>query len=86
MGLPGKKSWNLLEACFILFCRLCTLSKGLLAPSRGLTQGSQNPEKQRVFHIHEGKHGCLPFRPMWGENPALFTKHVDRQFRANEAY
>eukprot|EP00069_Balaena_mysticetus_P001483 bmy_15353T0 len=33
--------------------RLCTLSKGLLAPSRGLTQGSQNPEKQRVFHIHE---------------------------------
>uniref|UniRef100_A0A8C6BR71 Acyl-CoA thioesterase 9 n=1 Tax=Monodon monoceros TaxID=40151 RepID=A0A8C6BR71_MONMO len=33
--------------------RLCTLSKGLLAPSRGLTQGSQNPEKQRVYHIHE---------------------------------
>ncbi|XP_045711919.1 acyl-coenzyme A thioesterase 9, mitochondrial isoform X2 [Phyllostomus hastatus] len=33
--------------------RLCTLSKGLLTPGRGLTQGSQNPENQRVFHIHE---------------------------------
>uniref|UniRef100_A0A8W4FG64 Acyl-CoA thioesterase 9 n=2 Tax=Sus scrofa TaxID=9823 RepID=A0A8W4FG64_PIG len=32
---------------------LCTLSKGLLAPSRGLTQGSQNPE-ERIFHINEG--------------------------------
>uniref|UniRef100_A0A8B9WVP3 Acyl-CoA thioesterase 9 n=2 Tax=Bos mutus grunniens TaxID=30521 RepID=A0A8B9WVP3_BOSMU len=31
--------------------RLCTLSKGLLAPSRGLTQESQNPEN--VFHIRE---------------------------------
>ncbi|XP_061038123.1 acyl-coenzyme A thioesterase 9, mitochondrial-like [Eubalaena glacialis] len=33
--------------------QLCTLSKGLLAPIRELTQGSQNPKKQRVFHIHE---------------------------------
>ncbi|XP_057575247.1 acyl-coenzyme A thioesterase 9, mitochondrial isoform X3 [Hippopotamus amphibius kiboko] len=37
--------------------RLCTLSKGLLAPSRGLTQGSENPEKHGVFHIHEA---CSP--------------------------
>lgn len=33
--------------------RLSTLSRGLLTPGRGLTQGFQNPEKQRVFHIHE---------------------------------
>uniref|UniRef100_A0A9L0TFJ2 Acyl-CoA thioesterase 9 n=1 Tax=Equus caballus TaxID=9796 RepID=A0A9L0TFJ2_HORSE len=33
--------------------RLCTLNKGLLTPARGLTQGSQNPEKQNVFHILE---------------------------------
>lgn len=44
------------------FCRLSTLSRGLLTPGRGLTQGFQNPEKQRVFHIHEGKYGCLLFR------------------------
>lgn len=51
---------------FILFCRLCTtLGKGLRASGRGLTQGSENPEKQRVLHMHEGKHGCLCFRSTW---------------------
>uniref|UniRef100_A0A8C8Z8A3 Acyl-CoA thioesterase 9 n=1 Tax=Prolemur simus TaxID=1328070 RepID=A0A8C8Z8A3_PROSS len=33
---------------------LCALSKGLLTPGRGLTQGSQDPGKQRIFYIHEG--------------------------------
>lgn len=33
--------------------RLSTLNRGLLTPGRGLTQGLQNPEKQRVMHIHE---------------------------------
>ncbi|MBZ3885750.1 DNA repair-scaffolding protein [Sciurus carolinensis] len=33
--------------------QLCALSKGLLIPGRGLTQGSQDPEKQGIFHIHE---------------------------------
>ncbi|XP_039708272.1 acyl-coenzyme A thioesterase 9, mitochondrial isoform X1 [Pteropus medius] len=37
--------------------RLSTLNRELLTPGRGLTQGSQNPEKQRVFHIHEA---CSP--------------------------
>lgn len=37
--------------------RLSTLRKGLLTPVRGLTQGLQNPEKDRVFHIHEA---CSP--------------------------
>ncbi|XP_035567830.1 acyl-coenzyme A thioesterase 9, mitochondrial isoform X1 [Canis lupus baileyi] len=36
---------------------LCTLNKELLIPGRGLTQGFQNPEKQRVFHMHEA---CSP--------------------------
>ncbi|XP_004410088.1 PREDICTED: acyl-coenzyme A thioesterase 9, mitochondrial isoform X1 [Odobenus rosmarus divergens] len=37
--------------------RFCSLNKGLLIPGRGLTQGSQNPEKQRVIHMHEA---CSP--------------------------
>ncbi|XP_025790279.1 acyl-coenzyme A thioesterase 9, mitochondrial [Puma concolor] len=38
--------------------RLCTtLGKGLRAPGRGLTQGSENPEKQRVLHMREA---CSP--------------------------
>nr|KAF6434917.1 acyl-CoA thioesterase 9 [Rousettus aegyptiacus] len=37
--------------------RLSTLNRMLLTPGRGLTQGFQNPEKQRVFHIHEA---CSP--------------------------
>uniref|UniRef100_A0A2I3RFM4 Acyl-CoA thioesterase 9 n=1 Tax=Pan troglodytes TaxID=9598 RepID=A0A2I3RFM4_PANTR len=36
--------------------RLCALGKGQLTPGRGLTQGPQNPKKQGIFHIHEGKH------------------------------
>uniref|UniRef100_A0A8C5Z713 Acyl-CoA thioesterase 9 n=1 Tax=Marmota marmota marmota TaxID=9994 RepID=A0A8C5Z713_MARMA len=39
--------------CFILFYRLCALSKELLTPGRGLTQGSQDPGKQGIFHIQE---------------------------------
>uniref|UniRef100_A0A2K5LR00 Acyl-CoA thioesterase 9 n=1 Tax=Cercocebus atys TaxID=9531 RepID=A0A2K5LR00_CERAT len=35
---------------------LCALGKGQLTPGRGLTQGPQNPKKQGIFHIHEGKH------------------------------
>ncbi|XP_076963656.1 acyl-coenzyme A thioesterase 9, mitochondrial isoform X3 [Callospermophilus lateralis] len=33
--------------------RLCALSKELLTPGRGLTQGSQDPGKQGIFHIQE---------------------------------
>uniref|UniRef100_G1SMI2 Acyl-CoA thioesterase 9 n=1 Tax=Oryctolagus cuniculus TaxID=9986 RepID=G1SMI2_RABIT len=33
--------------------RLGALSKGLLPPGRGLTQGSQDPRKQGIFHIRE---------------------------------
>ncbi|KAG3271833.1 acyl-coenzyme A thioesterase 9, mitochondrial isoform X2 [Ictidomys tridecemlineatus] len=33
--------------------RLCALSKELLIPGRGLTQGSQDPGKQGIFHIQE---------------------------------
>nr|XP_045726523.2 acyl-coenzyme A thioesterase 9, mitochondrial-like [Mirounga angustirostris] len=59
----GAGLWGCQEAmeptpvCFILFCRFCSLNKGLLIPGRGLTQGSQNPEKQRVIHMHEA---CSP--------------------------
>lgn len=54
-----------LSVFILVFCRFSTLSRGLLTPGRGLTQGFQNPEKQRVFHIHEGKSGCLLFRLKW---------------------
>ncbi|KAM8752909.1 acyl-coenzyme A thioesterase 9, mitochondrial isoform 1-T1 [Rhynchonycteris naso] len=37
--------------------RLSALSKGLLVPGRGLTQGPQNPEKQRGYHFQEA---CSP--------------------------
>ncbi|XP_030161032.1 acyl-coenzyme A thioesterase 9, mitochondrial isoform X2 [Lynx canadensis] len=48
------------QSCTFLKCSawLCTtLGKGLRAPGRGLTQGSENPEKQRVLHMHEA---CSP--------------------------
>ncbi|XP_004710048.2 acyl-coenzyme A thioesterase 9, mitochondrial [Echinops telfairi] len=37
--------------------RFCSLNKGLLTPNRGLAQESQDPKKQRPFHIDEA---CSP--------------------------
>lgn len=56
-GAAKEEALESVLSVFCLACRLCALSKGLPTPARGLTQGSQELQTPRIFHIREGKYG-----------------------------